>query len=58
MNEERVLTREAKVKLLSILQAGRVSRDDAREISRLLDLPSLTLEIIDKTEQVIKHEQY
>lgn len=49
------ITKELKITLLKLLKKGVVSKEDKEELIKLLELPAVQIEIIDKREQV-RHE--
>lgn len=51
-NKAKRLNRDAKIKLLQVLQAGALTESDQKELRQLLGVNPITLEIIDRREQV------
>jgi hypothetical protein len=55
MNNENIsLDRETKIMLLRALRCGYFTRDDIRLLSEKVGLETITVEIIDRSEQVRK----
>jgi hypothetical protein len=56
MNTKQKLNRELKALLLSILKSGNINQSDVSRIAELagMEVETLQIEIIDKTEQVEK----
>ncbi len=43
------LEKDAKILLLKVLKKGIITKDEKKQLAKLIDLPEIQIEIIDKT---------